>query len=62
MTKRLLIFFHYVLLSELGCDDAARMRVTAYMNGSYVGTNTKTAANPVHGLWILFAAVSVQWI
>jgi hypothetical protein len=34
---------------ELGCDDAARMRVTAYMNGSYVGTNTKTAANP--GTW-----------
>lgn len=34
---------------ELGCDDAATMRVTAYMNGSFVGTNTKTAANP--GTW-----------
>ncbi|MDN3657888.1 T9SS type A sorting domain-containing protein [Ferruginibacter paludis] len=34
---------------ELGCDDAATMRVTAYMNGSLVGTNTKTAGNP--GTW-----------
>jgi hypothetical protein len=34
---------------ELGCDDAATMRVTAYMNGSFVGTNTKTASNP--GTW-----------
>jgi hypothetical protein len=34
---------------ELGCDDAATMRVTAYMNGSLVGTNTKTASNP--GTW-----------
>jgi hypothetical protein len=34
---------------ELGCDDAATMRVTAYLNGSYVGTNTKIAANP--GTW-----------
>jgi hypothetical protein len=34
---------------ELGCDDAATMRVTAYMNGSLAGTNTKTAANP--GTW-----------
>lgn len=34
---------------ELGCDDAATMRVTAYLNGSYVGTNTRTAANP--GTW-----------
>jgi hypothetical protein len=34
---------------ELGCDDAARMRVTAYMNGSFVGTSTKTAGNP--GTW-----------
>jgi hypothetical protein len=34
---------------ELGCDDAATMRVTAYMNGSYVGTRTKTASNP--GTW-----------
>ncbi len=34
---------------ELGCDDAATMRVTAYSKGSYVGTNTKTAAHP--GTW-----------
>jgi len=34
---------------ELGCDDSATMRVTAYMNGNLVGTNTKTAANP--GTW-----------
>jgi hypothetical protein len=34
---------------ELGCDDAATMRVTAYVNGNYVGTNTRTATNP--GTW-----------
>ena len=34
---------------ELGCDDAATMRVTAYVNGSFVGTSTKTASNP--GTW-----------
>lgn len=34
---------------ELGCDDAATMRVTAYMNGSFVGTSTKTARYP--GTW-----------
>jgi hypothetical protein len=34
---------------ELGCDDAATMRVTAYMNGSYVGANTRTATFP--GTW-----------
>lgn len=34
---------------ELGCDDAATMRVTAYKSGTYVGTSTKTAANP--GTW-----------
>lgn len=34
---------------ELGCDDAATMRVTAYLNGSYVGTNTRTATFP--GTW-----------
>ncbi len=34
---------------ELGCDDAATMRVTAYMNGSFVGTNTRTATFP--GTW-----------
>jgi len=34
---------------ELGCDDAATMRVTVYLNGSYVGTNTKIAGTP--GTW-----------
>jgi hypothetical protein len=34
---------------ELGCDDSATMRVTAYMNGAFVGTNTATAQNP--GTW-----------
>jgi hypothetical protein len=34
---------------ELGCDDAATMRVTAYMKGSLAGTNTMTAKNP--GTW-----------
>jgi hypothetical protein len=34
---------------ELGCDDAATMRVTAYMNGSYVGFSTRTATFP--GTW-----------
>ncbi len=28
---------------ELGCDDSAIMRVTAYMDGVFVGTNTATA-------------------
>lgn len=31
---------------ELGCDDAATMRVTAYLNGNYIGTNTRTATFP----------------
>jgi hypothetical protein len=34
---------------ELGCDDAATMRVTAYMNGSFIGTSTRTATFP--GTW-----------
>lgn len=34
---------------ELGCDDAATMRVTAFLNGSYVGTNTRIATFP--GTW-----------
>jgi len=34
---------------ELGCDDAATMKVTAYMNGVYVGFNTRTATFP--GTW-----------
>jgi hypothetical protein len=34
---------------ELGCDDSATMRVTAYLGGTLVGTATATAANP--GTW-----------
>jgi hypothetical protein len=36
-------------VQELGCDDSARMRVTAYRNGVYVGTATRTATFP--GTW-----------
>jgi hypothetical protein len=53
----LLISFSHVLTDysimyapqELGCDDSATMRVTAYLNGVYVGTNTSTA--PFPGTW-----------
>jgi hypothetical protein len=34
---------------ELGCDDSATLRVTAYLNGVYVDTNTATV--PVPGTW-----------
>ncbi|TBX70180.1 T9SS type A sorting domain-containing protein [Flavobacterium silvisoli] len=34
---------------ELGCDDSATMRVTAYMDTNWVGTNTATVLNP--GTW-----------
>ena len=34
---------------ELGCDDAATMRVTAYSKGLFTGTATMTATNP--GTW-----------
>jgi len=34
---------------ELGCDDSATMRVTAYMNTLLIGTNTMTARHP--GTW-----------
>lgn len=34
---------------ELGCDDSARMKVTAYLNGTSVGFNTMIATNP--GTW-----------
>lgn len=34
---------------ELGCDDSATMRVTAYLDGAFAGTNTATA--PVPGTW-----------
>jgi hypothetical protein len=53
----LLVSFDHVLTDfsilyspqELGCDDSATMRVTAYMDGVFVGTKTKTASNP--GTW-----------
>jgi len=34
---------------ELACDDAATMRVSVYMKGIYVGTDTKIASHP--GTW-----------
>jgi hypothetical protein len=34
---------------ELGCDDAATMRVSTYRNGRFIGTNTKRAGIP--GTW-----------
>jgi hypothetical protein len=34
---------------ELGCDDSATMRVSAYMNGTFVGTATAVAFPP--GAW-----------
>ncbi len=36
-------------VEELACDTSATMRVTAFMNGSFVGTNTKVASVP--GTW-----------
>jgi hypothetical protein len=36
-------------VQELGCDNSATMKVTAYMNGIYVGFNTRTATIP--GTW-----------
>jgi len=36
-------------VQELGCDNSATMKVTAYMNGIYVGFNTRTATFP--GTW-----------
>ena len=36
-------------VQELACDTSATMRVSAFMNGSFVGTNTKVAGNP--GTW-----------
>lgn len=53
----ILIHFNQTLTSfsimyacnELGCNDASTMRVTTYLNGSFVGTNTKVAGNP--GTW-----------
>ncbi len=34
---------------ELACDDAETMRITAYMNGTFVGTNTRMTNHP--GTW-----------
>jgi hypothetical protein len=34
---------------ELGCDDSARMKISAFMNGAFVGTNLTTATSP--GTW-----------
>ena len=34
---------------ELGCDDSATMRVTAYMNDTQIGTSTAVASPP--GTW-----------
>jgi hypothetical protein len=34
---------------ELGCDSSATMRVTAYLNGVFVGTTTTNASQP--GTW-----------
>ena len=53
----LLIHFDHTLtdfsimycVQELGCDNSATMKVSAYMNGSYVGFNTRTATFP--GTW-----------
>jgi hypothetical protein len=36
-------------VQELGCDNSATMKVTAYMNGIYVGFSTRTATFP--GTW-----------
>jgi type IX secretion system substrate protein len=36
-------------VDELACDTSATMRVTAFMNGNFVGTNTMVARHP--GTW-----------
>lgn len=36
-------------VQELGCDNSATLQVRAYMNGVYVGANTRTATFP--GTW-----------
>ena len=36
-------------VQELGCDNSATMRVTAYINGAYVGYSNRTATFP--GTW-----------
>lgn len=47
--QALTVFSIMYSCQELGCDDAATMRVTAYRSGNLVGTNTKTAGAP--GTW-----------
>jgi hypothetical protein len=36
-------------VQELGCDNSATLKVTAYKNGIYIGFNTRTATFP--GTW-----------
>lgn len=41
-------------LNELACDDSATVRVTAYMNGVLVGTNTAMTPNPgTYPVWTI---------
>jgi hypothetical protein len=47
--QRLTEFSIMYSVQELACDTSATMRVTAYMSGSLVGTNTKVASIP--GTW-----------
>ena len=47
--KTLIDFSIMYSCQELGCDDAATMRVTAYKKGILAGTNTKIASHP--GTW-----------
>ena len=42
-------FFILYSPQELGCDDSATMRVTAYMDSAFIGTATTTAPQP--GTW-----------
>jgi len=48
-TRTLTAFSIQYSPQELGCDDSARMRVTAFRGSVQVGTNTHTAQNP--GTW-----------
>ena len=48
-SKNISDFSIWYSCQELGCDDAATMRVTAYLKGIYIGSNTKVASNP--GTW-----------
>lgn len=48
-SQKLTAFSIMYSVQELACDTSATMRVTAYANGSYVGTNTMIARHP--GTW-----------